>query len=253
MADSILLTHSDLKSLVQKAIDNRATVELLDPKQAYFQLKSAYDYIQSELKAEESFAACPVVIRGRVSCYSIIGQVHVPATLIVDVVMHLGLIEDEGLSPKEVINENLNWLYGFADIEQIEDDIYIKFNDEFNELKKSHDSMFKSFSGLENIFKDFGIKYSSIRLGDIEKNQGDIVIINLSNKELLESALDKYFEDVRLNIWINDKNTCKYRIETNGIYTNIYYNPLYISSWINTSIDKYADRKKLLLSYGYSI
>lgn len=96
MADSILLTHSDLKSLVQKAIDNRATVELLDPKQAYFQLKSAYDYIQSELKAEESFAACPVVIRGRVSCYSIIGQVHVPATLIVDVVMHLGLI-DEGL------------------------------------------------------------------------------------------------------------------------------------------------------------
>ena len=97
MADSILLTHSDLKSLVQKAIDNRATVELLDPKQAYFQLKSAYDYIQSELKAEESFAACPVVIRGRVSCYSIIGQVHVPATLIVDVVMHLGLIEDEGL------------------------------------------------------------------------------------------------------------------------------------------------------------
>ena len=41
MADSILLTHSDLKSLVQKAIDNRATVELLDPKQAYFQLKSA--------------------------------------------------------------------------------------------------------------------------------------------------------------------------------------------------------------------
>ena len=168
-------------------------------------------------------------------------------------VRDIGLIEDEGLSPKEVINENLNWLYGFADIEQIEDDIYIKFNDEFNELKKSHDSMFKSFSGLENIFKDFGIKYSSIRLGDIEKNQGDIVIINLSNKELLESALDKYFEDVRLNIWINDKNTCKYRIETNGIYTNIYYNPLYISSWINTSIDKYADRKKLLLSYGYSI
>lgn len=97
MADSILLTHSDLKSLVQKAIDNRATVELLDPKQ-HFQLKSAYDYIQSELrKLKESFAACPVVIRGRVSCYSIIGQVHVPATLIVDVVMHLGLIECEGL------------------------------------------------------------------------------------------------------------------------------------------------------------
>lgn len=96
MADSILLTHSDLKSLVQKAIDNRATVELLDPKQAYFQLKSAYDYIQSEQKDEESFAACPVVIRGQVNCYSTIGQVHVPATLIVDVVMHLGLI-DEGL------------------------------------------------------------------------------------------------------------------------------------------------------------
>lgn len=93
MTDSILLTHSDLKSLVQKAIDDRATVELLDPKQAYFQLKSAYDYIQSEQKDEESFAACPVVIRGQVNCYSTIGQVHVPATLIVDVVMHLGLID----------------------------------------------------------------------------------------------------------------------------------------------------------------
>ena len=96
MADSILLTHSDLETIVQSAIAKRATVELLDPKQAYFQLKSAYDYIQSEQKDGESFAACPVVIRGQVNCYSTIGQVHVPATLIVDVVMHLGLI-DEGL------------------------------------------------------------------------------------------------------------------------------------------------------------
>lgn len=97
MADSILLTHSDLETIVQSAIAKRATVELLDPKQAYFQLKSAYDYIQSEQKDGESFAACPVVIRGQVNCYSTIGQVHVPATLIVDVVMHLGLIDDEGL------------------------------------------------------------------------------------------------------------------------------------------------------------
>jgi hypothetical protein len=96
MADSILLTHSDLETIVRSAIAKRTTVELLDPKQAYFQLKSAYDYIQSEQKDEESFAACPVVIRGQVNCYSTIGQVHVPATLIVDVVMHLGLI-DEGL------------------------------------------------------------------------------------------------------------------------------------------------------------
>ncbi|MDE3319618.1 hypothetical protein [Acinetobacter baumannii] len=96
MADSILLTHSDLETIVRSAIAKRTTVELLDPKQAYFQLKSAYDYIQSEQKDEESFAACPVVIRGQVNYYSTIGQVHVPATLIVDVVMHLGLI-DEGL------------------------------------------------------------------------------------------------------------------------------------------------------------
>lgn len=96
MADSILLTHSDLETIVRSAIAKRTTVELLDPKQAYFQLKSAYDYIQSEQKDGESFAACPVVIRGQVNCYSTIGQVHVPATLIVDVVMHLGLI-DEGL------------------------------------------------------------------------------------------------------------------------------------------------------------
>lgn len=96
MADSILLTHSDLETIVRSAIAKRTTVELLDPKQAYFQLKSAYDYIQSEQKDGESFAACPVVIRGQVNCYTTIGQVHVPATLIVDVVMHLGLI-DEGL------------------------------------------------------------------------------------------------------------------------------------------------------------
>lgn len=164
------------------------------------------------------------------------------------------LIEDIGLSPVQVIKKNLDLLYGFVAICQIESDIYIKFDEELDKLRESYDCMFMSISELKNILEDMDIKYSSIKLGEIDKNQGDIVIVNLSaNKELLESALDEYFKNIRLDIWHEDKKTPKYRVETNGIYTNIYYSPLYIGAWINSSIDKYSNRQKLLLSYGYML
>lgn len=94
MTDSILVQHSDLTALLQSAIDKRAKVELLDPKQAFFQLKSAYDYIQSELAKSEQFSVCPVVIRGRVDTNISVGQTYLAATLFVDVVLSVAQFDD---------------------------------------------------------------------------------------------------------------------------------------------------------------
>lgn len=98
MSDNILLKHSELSDLLKAVNADQAEVRLFDPKQAYFQLKSAYDYIQSELKdAADAFAACPVVLRGGIEAFIPVGNIHLKATLITDVVMHLAYDAEEGL------------------------------------------------------------------------------------------------------------------------------------------------------------
>ena len=64
-------------------------------------------------------------------------------------------------------------------------------------------------------FLDGVFDYTDIKLGEIKKNQGDVVIINLKNNpELPELDFKEYFTHTH---WTD-------RIETLGIYTNIYWN-----------------------------
>lgn len=93
----ISIKHEDLNDLIQSVINDRADVQLFDSKQAYFQLKSAYDYIQSELNSEDAFAACPVVLRGAIEAFLPVDDGQLTATLVVDVVMHLTLDNEYGL------------------------------------------------------------------------------------------------------------------------------------------------------------
>jgi len=68
----------------------------------------------------------------------------------------------------------------------------------------------------ENIgkhFTDFGATFSQIKRGDIKKNEGDIVIINLKMPDDIQKV---FFIFSSLNYFFDIAN-----IYSNGIYTNI--------------------------------
>lgn len=67
-------------------------------------------------------------------------------------------------------------------------------------------------SRLKEWLKDV-FEFSAIKYGETEKGQGDIVIVNLKTPDCFDFDLKEYL-----------KHTHNFeRIETNGIYTNLYY------------------------------
>ena len=70
--------------------------------------------------------------------------------------------------------------------------------------------------------------YSDIKLGNIKKNEGNIVIINLKPVEEIDISFKDYFTYTHLVD----------RIETKGIYTNIYWSRKFYQHLINYICNK---------------
>lgn len=69
-------------------------------------------------------------------------------------------------------------------------------------------------------------EYSKVVYGDINKKQGDVVIINLKKNE--EVPFEEYIKYCRLVD----------RIETIGRYTNLYYSPKYFGEIIKKILNQ---------------
>jgi hypothetical protein len=84
-----------------------------------------------------------------------------------------------------------------------------------------------SVRGIENVLRNL-YNYTSIKLGDIKKGEGDIVIIDLDEKSNPFCPLKEYLSHTH-HIG---------KIETKGIYTNIYWSDKFYQLTIEEILKK---------------